>query len=124
MNRVELAGGLPRDPEVRALSSGTLVCEFTVAVREAWSYKDRLDKVRTNFIGCVAWGDLAQYAADHFHKGDEVYLLGQLTQEEYEGRDSKKVSKTKVRVITMTPTRRASARPEPDDQPAEGIPEF
>jgi single-strand DNA-binding protein len=122
VNKVELAGGLPRDPELRFIPSGVAICEFSIAVREAyWSGKDREEKVRTSYIGCFAWAELAEYIAEKFHRADEVYLIGQLTQEEYE-KDGKKHSKTKVRVLTINPVRRASGRPQP--QPGEGVPDF
>jgi single-stranded DNA-binding protein len=54
----------------------------------------------------VAWGDLAEYIAE-FRKGDEVYVLGMLTQEEIE-RAGKKESKTRVRAHIIRPVRKRS----------------
>jgi single-strand DNA-binding protein len=110
MNRTELVGGVTAEPDLRALPSGTFVCEFTLAVREAfWSAKEREEKVRTHYIRCVAWAELGEFVGETFHRGDQVYVLGSLTQEVIE-KDDKKDSKTKVRctMVRLVAKRRSA----------------
>jgi single-strand DNA-binding protein len=107
VNRVELVGGLTRDPDLRALQSGVMVCQFTVGWKEAvWSGAERKDVVRNHYLSVVAWAELAEYVGEAFRKGDTVYVLGQLTQEEIEKADGKKESKTRVRAFVVRPVRK------------------
>ena len=65
MNRVELTGGLVRDPELRYTPGGAPVCEFTVAVNEAgWNAKERKQDVFTTFVSVQAWMSLAEQIAE------------------------------------------------------------
>ena len=41
LNRVQLIGNLGRDPELRYMTDGTPVCNFSIATTEAW----------TNYLG-------------------------------------------------------------------------
>jgi single-strand DNA-binding protein len=44
-NKITIVGNLGRDPELRYLSSGTAVCNFSVAVNE--TYRDKSGALRT-----------------------------------------------------------------------------
>lgn len=106
MNRVELAGALVRDPTLTALPSGMFVCNFTLAIDDThWSAEERKKVVKTNYLGCVAWGDLAEYVGGQFKRGDEIYVLGTLEQQPANPEAGRKDSKTKVRAGVVRPIR-------------------
>lgn len=130
MNRVEISGGLTRDPELRFLTgSGAAVLNMTVAVNEArWSAKDSAQVVVTSYISCEAWLSLAEEIADSdLKKGDEVYVVGRLSQSKIEKPDGKSESKTRVEVLAWSLVRsrrmsstRVNAQQEPDPVPPPG----
>lgn len=108
MNRVEIAGGLTRDAELRFTPSGAAVLNMTVAVNGTrYDGDSRQQVVTTSYISVEAWGSLAEEAAEQdIVKGCEVYVLGELTQSTTEKRDGSKESKTRVRAMMIHVTRR------------------
>lgn len=120
MNRVELIGGLTRDAELRSVGQGTPLLEFTLALNGTrYSAEKREQVVTTTFVRCQAWGWLGEQLADLvLLKGETVHVLGELDQYEVEKDDGSKDSRTRIRVHTLTPTRRKSySDPEPQKVP-------
>lgn len=103
LNRVEISGGLVRDPELRYTSGGYPVMDFTVAVNGTrYDSQKREQVVTTSFIAVNVWGPLAeQYADLDMQKGDEVYVLGRLEQRTIEKKDGQKESKTRVTAMMV-----------------------
>ncbi len=99
MNHVAIKGNITRDIELRYLPTGTAVAEFSVAVNEVW-YNDKKEKQeRVHFIGCVAWGSLAENISKCFGKGKPILIEGSLSQDTWEDKETKaKREKTKVKV--------------------------
>lgn len=110
MNRVELRGGVTTEPKIDYLPSGDPVIGFTVAVNGTrWSSQDNRQVVKTSYIWCRVYSDVAKDVLDHpegFDKGDDVYVLGEIEQIEREKEDGKKERKTGVTVFQMTVVRR------------------
>lgn len=78
MNISIISGRLTKEPEVKTLSTGSTVLNYTVAV-------SRNDKNKTtDFIDCVAWGTTADNIGRYFHKGDVIIVLGKITTRDYE----------------------------------------
>lgn len=99
-NKVIIAGHLTRDPEVKYLSSGSAICNFSVAVSEKWKDKASGEmKESTAFIDCDAWGKTAEIIGEHFAKGKPILVEGRLKQENWDDKETgKKRSKLKVTV--------------------------
>jgi len=100
LNRVELIGGIVRPPDLKYTPRGYPHASMTLAVEDTrYSREEGGSVATTSFIGCQAWGKMAEkMAEEEMRKGEKVYVLGQLDQSEYEDRDGNKVSKTRVRV--------------------------
>ncbi len=73
MNKVILAGRLTRDPEMRSLSSGKAVTQFSLATNEYAAGQER-----TEFHSIVAWDRLAQICGEFLGKGQQVAVEGRL----------------------------------------------
>ncbi|GAA4895191.1 single-stranded DNA-binding protein [Actinomycetospora straminea] len=81
-----LVGNLTEAPELRYLPSGAARAGFTVASTPrrldrqsgSWVHGDAL------FLRCVAWGPLAENAAESLGKGDRVVVVGRLRQRSFE----------------------------------------
>lgn len=80
VNKVILVGNLGRDPEVRAMQSGSRVCNLSIATGESWKDKatgERREK--TEWHRVVIFNDaLVGIAERYLRKGAKVYIEGQL----------------------------------------------
>lgn len=72
MNQVTIIGNLTRDPEMRTLTDGTLVCSFTVAVNR----RTRSDHPEADYFRVSAWRQLGENCAKYLTKGKKVYVAG------------------------------------------------
>lgn len=81
MNKVVLIGRLTADVNIRDFEKGTSVARFTLAVPDG---KDSEGKDKTQFIGCVAWNNLANVLFEYTHKGDRIGVTGKLVQNVFE----------------------------------------
>jgi len=71
MNTICVIGNITGDLELKNGPS-TSYTRFTIAVRR------KIQKDKTDFIPCVAFGKLAELACEFVHKGDRVGLHGSL----------------------------------------------
>lgn len=83
-NVVVLVGRLTRDPELRALPSGSSLCEVRVGVNglkknNAGEYEDK-----GNFFNVTIFGRSAELLAKHCTKGDQVAITGRLEMQEWD----------------------------------------
>lgn len=111
MNRVEVSGGLTRDPEYRMVGSyGTHLLEMTVAVNGTrYDSEQRQQVVKTTFVQVQAWGYVAEFLTQQhgpLSKGDEVHVVGELDQRTVEKSDGSKESKTRVTAVHIDVLRR------------------
>lgn len=96
LNRVFLIGRLTRDPEQRALQSGTSVTNFGLAVNRTYTRKDSGEKVEeTTFVDCESWGRQAETIARYTQKGRQLFVEGRLKLDTWE-RDGQRHSKLRV----------------------------
>lgn len=109
MNRVEIRGGLVRDPEFRFVGdNSTPLLEMTVAVNGTrYDRAKNSQVVKTTFVQVQAWGVIADEVMNKYGlaKGDEVYVLGELDQREVEKADGSKERKTRVTAFLITALR-------------------
>lgn len=95
MNRVILCGRLTRDPYVTTAqgSEPMTVAKYTLAV-------DRIRRKDTeqeaDFISCVAFGRVGDFARDYLHKGTKVIVEGRIQTGSYTNREGQKVYTTDV----------------------------
>ena len=93
MNKVFLIGRLSRDPELRHTTSGTAVCQISVAIsRYAGAGKEQ----ETDFINVVVWDKQAENVARYLAKGRQVAVEGRIQTRNYDNNEGKKVYVTEV----------------------------
>jgi len=88
-------GRLTRDPEVR-YSSGSnsmAVARFTLAVDRRYR---RDGEANADFINCVSFGKLAEFAEKYYRQGLKIVVSGRIQTGSYTNRDGQKVYTTDV----------------------------
>lgn len=96
MNKVVLMGRPTKDPEVRYTQkqdgSQMAIARFTLAV-------DRRGRdSETDFITCVAFGKLGEFAEKYISKGRKYAIVGRIQTGSYTNKDGAKVYTTEVMV--------------------------
>lgn len=94
MNKVVLVGRCVRDPEVRyGGANNTAVAKYTLAVDRKYK-KD--GEPTADFINCVAFGRLGEFAEKYFRKGTKVAVVGRIQTGSYTNKDGVRVYTTDV----------------------------
>lgn len=94
MNKVELTGRTTKELELRSTQGGTNLVRFTLAV-------DRRKKDDgADFIGCIAYGNVAEVMARYVKKGHKIGVVGHIRTGKYE-KDGKAVYTSDVVVDEM-----------------------
>ena len=101
LNRAQIIGNLPRDPEARTTNTGTNVTNFGVATNRSWNDQQGQRQEQTEFHNIVAFGRLAEVAAQYLVKGKKVYIEGRLQTREWEGQDGAKRQRTEIIMENM-----------------------
>lgn len=78
VNKVILVGNLGKDPEVRYMTNGNAVANFTIATSESWKDQQGQQQERTEWHNIVMYRRLAEVAGEYLKKGAKVYLEGKL----------------------------------------------
>ncbi len=94
INKVILVGNVGRDPELKALPSGTSLCKFSVATNEP-RFKDQNGEPHTEWHQIIAWGKLGEFCANYVRKGRQLYIEGRIRTRNYE-RNGQKVYFTEI----------------------------
>ena len=83
-NRVDIIGRLGKDPELRHLDNGKIVCNFSMATTERWK-NDRGEKVEhSEWHNIVIWGKQAEVVHKYVKKGDLFGIVGKLRTRSWE----------------------------------------
>jgi single-strand DNA-binding protein len=101
VNKVFLLGHVGKDPEVRAIPSGTKVANFSLATDE--SYKDKAgQKVqKTEWHNLVAWSGLAEICEKFVKKGSKLHIDGHLQTRSWDDQEGKKRYMTEIVVDNL-----------------------
>lgn len=101
LNKVFIIGNLTRDPELKALPSGTKVCSFSVATNRVFKDKEGVRQDATEFHNVSAFGRTGELVAQYMKKGSQVYLEGRLQTRSWEGKDGEKKYRTEIIADTV-----------------------
>lgn len=87
INKVFLLGRLGQDPEIRAVSNGSMA-NFSLATSNEWKDKNTGEKQEsTEWHKVVIFGRLADIAGQYLKKGSQVYIEGKLQTRKWQGND-------------------------------------
>lgn len=88
LNKVLLIGNLGRDPEVRYMTNGEAVANFSIATTESWKGKDGQKQERTEWHNIVMYRKLAEIAGQYLKKGSAVYVEGKLQTRKWQDKNT------------------------------------
>ena len=113
MNKVQLVGRLTKDVECQEYGKGK---ECGYFARFALAIRDGVDKdgnPLTQFVNCVAWNSTAVNLEKYTKKGDQVAVMGRITENNYE--DDQKV-KHYSQQVTVSETELLSNKKEAEQE--------
>ncbi len=97
LNSVTLLGNLGKDPEVKSMSSGHKVANFSIATSESWTDKQSGEKKeKTEWHNIVMWRGLAEVAEKYLKKGSQVLIEGKLQTRSWDKPDGSKAYMTEI----------------------------
>ncbi len=95
-----IIGNLTRDPELKALPSGSKVVNMGVATNRYFKNKEGSREEQVEYHNVVAFARLAELCAQYLKKGNQVYIEGRLQTRTWESDGSKKY-KTEIIADTI-----------------------
>ena len=95
LNNCQFIGRLGKDPEIRNMSNGDPVANFSLAC--GWKGKS---SEGTEWVNCVAYGKLADIIGQYVRKGSQIYVSGKLKTRAWE-KDGVKRYTTEINVDQM-----------------------
>ena len=95
MNKVIEIGRLVKDPDIRYSqgASTTCVARYTLAVDRKFKQEGQ---PTADFINCIAFGKLGEFAEKYLHKGVKIAVTGRIQTGSYTNKDGQKVYTTDV----------------------------
>lgn len=95
MNKVILMGRLTKDPDIRYSQGANTTCvaRYTLAVDRKFKQEGQ---PTADFINCIAFGKLGEFAEKYLHKGVKIAVVGRIQTGSYTNKDGQKVYTTDV----------------------------
>lgn len=101
VNKAIIVGRLGADPELTQTSSGTPVCNLSVATNEIWNDKSGQKQERTEWHRVVVFGRQAENCARYLEKGRQVYLEGRIQTRKWQDKDGRDRYTTEIVALTV-----------------------
>ncbi|MDZ4296340.1 MAG: single-stranded DNA-binding protein [Patescibacteria group bacterium] len=96
LNRVFILGNLAADPENRMLPSGQPVTNLRIATNRVWTDQSGKKQEAAEFHRVVAFGRLAEIAAQYLAKGRLVFIEGRIQTRSWQAQDGTKRYQTEI----------------------------
>ena len=95
MNKVTLIGRVVRDADIRysQAENTTCIARYTLAVDRKFKQEGQPN---ADFINCIAFGKLGEFAEKYLHKGVKIAVTGRIQTGSYTNKDGQKVYTTDV----------------------------
>ena len=95
MNKVIEIGRLTKDPEIRYSQGANTTCiaRYTLAVDRKFKQDGQ---PTADFINCIAFGKLGEFAEKYLHKGIKIAVTGRIQTGSYKNKDGNTAYTTDV----------------------------
>jgi single-strand DNA-binding protein len=97
-NKVQLIGNVGKVPQVKTLSAGKKVANFSIATNESYKNAKGEKITDTQWHNVVAWGKVAELVEKYVQKGTEVAIEGKLLNKQYTDNDGVKRYTTEIQI--------------------------
>ena len=84
LNRVQIAGNLTKDLEMRYTPNGAAVANMNMAINRTWKDKEGNKQEDVSYVRVVVWGKMAENAAEYLAKGSNVFVEGRMQSRSWE----------------------------------------
>jgi single-strand DNA-binding protein len=95
LNSILLEGNLARDPESKAIATGTQVCNFTIASDRFYRQNENTEK-EVSYFDVEAWAKLGLACSQNLKKGRGVRVVGRLKQDRWTDSEGKPRSRVMI----------------------------
>jgi len=100
-NQIQVIGNVGKDPQIRAMPSGDLVANFSVATSEKWRDKSGEMMTKTEWHNVTCFGKLAEIAEKYIKSGKMVFIQGSLVTQKYTDKNGVEKTSTHVKADTI-----------------------
>ena len=116
MNKVMLIGNVGRDPEVKYVDAGVCVASVRRATTERGYTLQNGTEVpeRTEWHNVVLWRKLAEVVEKYVHKGDKLFIEGQIHTRTYDDQNGIRRTVTEIWAESLE---MLSPKPQTPEQP-------
>ena len=117
MNKVIEIGRLTKDPDIRYSQGANTTCvaRYTLAVDRKFKQEGQPN---ADFINCIAFGKLGEFAEKYLHKGVKIAIVGRIQTGSYKNKDGNTVYTTDVVVEEQEFCEsKSSNQPQGNDRP-------
>ena len=99
VNKVQLAGSLPRDPDIRTFNGNKKMAKFAIGTPEYTGSGHGEAAQQMQWHNAIAWGKTAEQVEQTLKKGKTILANGKLSSRSYVAKDGTKKYTTEV-VVT------------------------
>ena len=119
MNKVTLIGRVVRDADIRYSQGANTTCvaRYTLAVDRKFKQEGQ---PTADFINCIAFGKLGEFAEKYLHKGTKIAVTGRIQTGSYTNKDGQKVYTTDV-VVEEQEFCESKSQSNSQPQPAQSV---
>jgi single-strand DNA-binding protein len=96
LNKAIIYGNLTRDPELKAIPSGSKVATFSVATNRIWKDKAGARQEAVDYHNVVVFGRQAETVSQYLKKGSGAMIEGRLQTRSWDGTDGQKKYRTEI----------------------------
>ena len=121
MNICIHSGRLTKDPDSRTTSSGTMVCDFSLAVDRKFK---REGQPNADFLNFTAFGKTAEFITKWCRKGTKLDVQSILQNNNYQNRDGKTVYRNTLMVesVEFAESKAASQKANANNNGSDAVP--
>ena len=100
-NQIQIIGNVGKDPQIRAMPSGDLVANFSLATSEKWKDKSGESQTKTEWHNVTCYGKLAEIAEKYIKSGKMLFIQGSLVTQKYTDKNGVEKTSTHVKADTI-----------------------
>ncbi len=102
LNKATLIGNVGSDPEIRTMSNGGRVANFSLATSNVWNDASGTKQEKTQWHRCVVWNQgkatLADVVERYVKKGEKLYVEGEIEYRQWQDKDGQTRYTTEIKV--------------------------